>query len=257
MEPNVNTWNMASAIVPVTGAASGLGLSICKRLRSVGATPLLLDRDAQALQGALTAVFGPDLDSSAFGYCVDVRDRAAVDSCFEQIAQAHGRVTHAVANAGIVGPADALSLTDELWHSVIDVNLNGAMYFCRAAARQMAEAHSGSIVTVASIGGLFAKEGRVAYGASKAALVNMSRAFALDLGSLGIRVNVVAPGVIDTPIQDRNRAKFEEIRAGIPLRRVGSPEDVANVVLFLLSDLAAYVTGGTIVVDGGMTARYR
>jgi NAD(P)-dependent dehydrogenase (short-subunit alcohol dehydrogenase family) len=253
----MNTWNMASAVVPVTGAASGLGLAICKRLRAVGATPLLLDHDQAALSKALDDVYGADDARAERGYCIDVRDRAAIDDCFERIGRSHGRVTHAVANAGIVGPADALSLTDEVWHGVIDVNLHGAMYFCRAAARQMAQARSGAIVTVASVGGLLAKENRVAYGASKAALINMSRAFALDLGSHGIRVNVVAPGVIDTPIQNRNRASFDAIREGIPLKRIGAPEEVANVVLFLLSDMAAYMTGATIVVDGGITARYR
>jgi 3-oxoacyl-[acyl-carrier protein] reductase len=169
----------------------------------------------------------------------------------------HGSLAYAVAAAGIVGPSDVLNLTDELWHRVIDVNLNGAMYFCRAAARHIAEGKRGSIVTIASIGGLSAKENRIAYSSSKAALINMTRALALDLGSLGVRANAVAPGVIDTPIQNLNRETFEAIRESVPLKRIGSADEIANVVLFLLSDLASYVTGTTVVVDGGMTAKYR
>lgn len=253
----MSTWNMESAIVPVTGAASGIGLAVCERLRATGATPLLLDWDEQKLHVAAKQVYKDSDESSRFCYLVDVRDSRAVDECFVSIARTHGPATHAVAAAGIVQPADILSLTDESWQQVIDVNLNGAMYFCRAAARHMAEAKRGSIVNIASIGGLSARESRVSYVASKAAMINMTRAMAIDLGGFGVRVNAVAPGVIDTPIQNRNRGTFQNITERVALKRIGTPNEVANVTLFLLSELASYVTGSTIVVDGGMTASYR
>jgi NAD(P)-dependent dehydrogenase (short-subunit alcohol dehydrogenase family) len=253
----MSMWNMEAAIVPVTGAASGIGLAVCERLRAEGATPLLLDWDEQNLLVAAQKVYNDSEDCSRYSYLVDVRDSRAVDECFVTIARTHGAATHAVAAAGIVNPADILSLTDDSWQQVMDVNLNGAMYFCRAAARQLAEARRGSIVNIASIGGLAARGNRVSYVASKAAVINMSRALALDLGGFDVRVNAVAPGVIDTPIQNRNRSTFQSIAEDVPLKRIGTPEEVANVTLFLLSDMASYVTGSTVVVDGGMTASYR
>jgi NAD(P)-dependent dehydrogenase (short-subunit alcohol dehydrogenase family) len=253
----MNTWNMGSALVPVSGAASGIGLAICKRLRAEGAKPLMLDVNGARLEAAASEVFGNSEEALRCAYTVDVRDSGAIDACFAGILRTHGAVTHAVAGAGIVGPGHVLSITDEQWHQVVDVNLHGTMYFCRAAARQLAEAKRGSIVTIASIAGFQAKENRAAYTASKAAVVNLTRALALDLGGVGVRVNGIAPGVIDTPIQDNNRATLETVAQSIPLRRIGNADEIANGVLFLLSDLSSYVTGHTLVIDGGMTAKYR
>ena len=252
------TCNLQSAVVPVTGAASGIGLAVCMRLRAEGATPLLLDLDQEKLEAAVQAVYRDVEDAARYAYTVDVSDSASIDDCFERMERTHGTITHAVSSAGILGPADALTVTDEMWHRVIDVNLHGMMYFCRAAARQLAAAsRGGSIVTISSLGGIAARENRVSYVASKAAVINLTRAFALDLGSHGIRVNSVAPGLIDTPIQSNNRESFTSLAQTVPLKTIGTPDDVAKVVLFLLSDLAGYVTGETIVVDGGLLARYR
>lgn len=137
------------------------------------------------------------------------------------------------------------------------VNLDGVMYFCRAAARQLVEAKRGAMVTTASIAGLMVKKDRIAYTSSKAAIVNMTRSMAADLGAYGIRVNAVAPGVIETPIQKLNPASaLQATRERVPLERLGSPDEIAKVVLFLLSDMASYITGQTIVADGGLTLRY-
>jgi len=252
----MNCWNFQNAIVPVTGAASGIGLAICKRLRQEGASPLLLDVNAEQLENALRQVYAGE-DASRYGYVVDVRDSRAVDDCFERARREHGLVTHAVANAGVVGRGHALELPDELWHRVLDVNLNGAFYTCRAAARQLVERRGGAIVTMASIAGLLAKQHRVAYTSSKAAVINMTRTLALDLGGYGIRINGVAPGITDTPQQGENPRDAVEALAGrSALQRLAAPEEIANVVLFLLSDLASYVTGHTVVADGGLSVRY-
>jgi 3-oxoacyl-[acyl-carrier protein] reductase len=252
---NVDLLNLNSAIVPVTGGASGIGLAICKGLLKHGATPLLLDVNAGQLEKALHEVYG-DGDVSRFGYVLDVSDSKAVDACLEKIRVDHGLVTHAVANAGIVNPQPLLEATDELWRSVIDVNLNGVFYFCRAAARQITKNGRGSIVSTASIGGMYAREGRGAYGASKAGIIQLTRTMALELGSSGVRVNGIAPGLVDTPIQKKNSATVNTTAQRSALKRMGAPEEIANVVLFLLSDMASFVTGHTVVVDGGLSIRY-
>jgi 3-oxoacyl-[acyl-carrier protein] reductase len=249
--------NMESAVVPVSGAASGIGLAVCMRLRASGATPLLLDFNEQALESAVRKVFPDAGTASHHGYVIDVRDSKAVDACFADIKRHHGPVTHAVANAGIVIPAHILEITDDQWHQVMNVNLHGVMYFCRAAARHLAEAKRGSIVTMASLAGLKSKKSRVSYASSKAAVINMTRSLALDLGRLGIRVNAVAPGFINTQMQQmKPAAELQATIDKVPLGRIGDPDEIAKVVLFLLSDLASYVTGETIVTDGGVMAQY-
>jgi 3-oxoacyl-[acyl-carrier protein] reductase len=248
----MGSFNLQSAIVPVTGAASGIGLAICKRLRAEGATPLLIDFDKPRLQAAAKDVFDGSDAASHYSYVVDVRDSLAVDACVVEMIRSHGRVTHAVANAGTGGTANILNVTDEQWHRVVDVNVHGVMYFCRAVARQLAERKSGSIVTIASIAGLSATKDRVSYAASKAAVINLTRALAVDLGGLGVRANAVAPGVIDTPMQDRNRATLHATSEGVPLKRIGTADEVANAAVFLLSDLASYITSATLVVTAAL-----
>lgn len=247
---------LESAIVPVTGGASGIGLAICKRLRAEGAVPLLLDVNADQLGRAVREVYPGATDADRFGYAVDVRDSAAVDACFERIRADHGPVTHAVANAGIVRAGTVLEADDAGWQAVLDVNLNGVFHVSRAAGRQMTAAGRGAIVTMGSIAGLFAREGRAAYSASKAAVIQLTRTMALEFGPSGIRVNSVAPGVIETPMQAANTALATERAARTALKRLGKAEEIADVTVFLLSDRAGYVTGQVIVADGGLSIRY-
>jgi NAD(P)-dependent dehydrogenase (short-subunit alcohol dehydrogenase family) len=256
-----NPLQLDSAVIPVTGAASGIGLAIAKRLHAAGALPLLLDIDERRLEAARHEVFGdasPVAGAAPCTYVLDVRDSAAVDACFDTLRAHHGPVTHAVANAGVGGATNALQMTDAQWHAVMDVNLHGTMYFCRAAARQLVERGQGAIVTIGSIAGLMVKPDRVAYTSSKAAVIQMTRALALDLGPLGVRVNGVAPGVIDTPMLRLNPESYRQtMRDRAALQRLGTPDDIANVTLFLLSELASFVTGQTVVADGGLTLRYQ
>lgn len=250
-------WNFQTALVPVTGAGSGIGLAICRRLRDEGATPLLLDIDAQKLASALDQVYGDRDDRDRYGYVVDVGNSSAVEECFSRIRAEHGVITHAVANAGINISAHVLDITDEQWQRVLNVNLNGVMYVCRAAARQMAEQRVGAIVNIASIAGLMVKPKRVAYTSSKAAVVHLTRALALDMGEYGVRVNAIAPGVVLTPMQQmNNQDAVKAIMQRSALQRFGEMDEVANATLFLLSDLASYVTGHTLTVDGGLTLNY-
>jgi len=245
------------AVVPVSGAAAGIGLAICERLKSAGAVPILLDNNRDNLEKASRQIYPELTDHTKHAHVIDVRDRVGIDACFDRIGHDHRRLDHAVANAGILLDAGVLEITDEQWHSVIDVNLTGTMYFCRAAARHLVEAGTGSIVTMASVAGFGSRERKLPYSSSKAAIINMTRALALDLGRLGVRVNGIAPGPIDTAMQAH---KSDAMRQGsierTALGRSGSPDEIAKVALFLMSDLASYVTGQTIVVDGGMTTRY-
>ena len=256
----MNFSNFEKAVVPVTGAASGIGLAICRLLRAQGARPILIDVNTELLRSSVEDLY-PGEEWSRFGYPLDVRASSSVDAAFDAVRRDHGPITHAVANAGIVWRGNIMDMPEDVWKTLLDINLNGVLHTCRAAARHMTADGGGAIVTMSSIGGILAKEQRAAYGASKAAIVQLTRALALDLASKGIRVNCVAPGLVKTPIQQATEAAagadaIQALADRSALKRLGEPEEIAQVVLFLLSDLASYMTGETVVVDGGLGIHY-
>jgi 3-oxoacyl-[acyl-carrier protein] reductase len=241
----------------VTGAARGLGLDIASRLLHDGMTVSLADID-EALSDAVAG-----LGSHAFAVTCDVRDPERVDSLVQTTVSRLGRLDLFVANAGVGGGGPITEMSDEAYRQIVGVNLDGAFFSCRAAARAMIPARAGSIVTVGSIFGRDTPAGAGVYGATKAGIIALTHALARELGPSGIRVNCVSPGNMATEmhwaaLRRRSAAAgipfervVEEVRAGIPLGRHGTGADVAAAVSFLASDDAAYITGQTINVDGG------
>ena len=225
-------------VAVVTGAAGGLGAAVADRL---------------AAQGA--AVERIDLEGD--GRRLDVRDHAAVATAFREVADEHGRIDVLVNCAGIREIVSVLELSAEEWKRVIDVNLGGTFHCSQAAARVMAKAGGGSIVNVASTSALAADPSRTAYCASKAGILGLTRAMALDLGPRGVRVNAVCPGLVRTPLTEAYFADqtFVDGLADVaPLGRAADPADVADVVVFLAGDGARHVTGVALPVDGGFLA---
>lgn len=244
---------MSGAVV-VTGGGSGLGAAIASAAAGAGWTVGVLDRDAEAA-GRVAATVG----ERAVALAADTTDEAAVESALDQFATTTGRPAPdaLVANAGIVrfGPLLDTPLAD--WRAVVDVNLTGTFVTARAVARRLVAAdRPGSIVAVTSMNGVAPGPNAGAYGATKAGVARLTQQMALEWGAHGIRVNAVAPGLIDggmsAPIyaEPETRRRREE---RVPLGRLGTPADVAAVVLFLLSDAAGYVTGTELLVDGGVT----
>jgi NAD(P)-dependent dehydrogenase (short-subunit alcohol dehydrogenase family) len=241
-------------VVIVTGAARGIGRAIAERFHQDGAIVVGLDIEPVAASD----------DSRLTGVVCDVSDSAAVDQAVSEVVQQYGRLDVMVCNAGIGGGAPVAELSDELFRRIVDVNLFGVFACCRAAARAMIPRQSGVIVTIGSVFGQDPPAGSAAYGATKAGVAALTKSLARELGPLGIRVNCVSPGHIETEMYAtalKRRAaaigiSLEEAtnreRDPIPLGQFGTPADVAKVVAFLASDDGAYVTGQRINVDGGL-----
>lgn len=245
-------WHFEGRTVVVTGAARGLGAAIVHAFVVAGARVAALDRDADALAAARTPGAAP-----ALSLAVDVTDHDAVDAALGRVAAELGGLDVLVANAGIGIRGPALEIAPGDFERVVDVNLNGLFFCNRLAARRM-EA-GGAIVNLASVmglsGGIFPN---AAYQASKGAVVNLTRALALEWASRGLRVNAVAPNYVDTPLTEAifsDPAKLAQVLAHTPMGRLPSPDDVAQAVLFLASDAAASITGHVLAVDGGYLAR--
>ncbi|HZM01053.1 MAG TPA: 3-oxoacyl-ACP reductase FabG, partial [Planctomycetota bacterium] len=194
------------------------------------------------------------LGAEAAGWAADVRDGARASAVVDEVLQKWGRLDLLVNNAGITRDNLLMRMSDEELESVIDVNLKGTMYWCRAVARPMTKARGGCIVNISSIVGLMGSAGQSNYAASKAGLFGLTRSLAKELGGRGVRVNAVAPGYIQTDMTaGLPEAVKQQSLARIPLGRLGEGTDIARAVRFLASEDAGYITGATLVVDGGMS----
>ena len=232
----------------VTGSTRGIGLAIAQALAGAGARVAVVGRDKARAEEAAAG-----LGTGAMGFACDVSDVAQVVALIEDVESSFGGIDILVNNAGLTRDNIMLRLKDEDWDAVINANLRGAFVAIRAATRGMMKRRSGRIINIASIVGLIGNKGQTNYAASKAGLIGLTKSVAREFASRGILANVVAPGFIDT---DMTAAMTPEARATlsgqIPLERLGAPADVAGAVLFLCSDLASYMTGQVLVVDGGM-----
>ncbi len=236
-------------IVVITGASRGIGRQIALAFGAEGATVACVATTEAAAQ-ATADLIGP----SARAYACDVSDSAAVEELFAKIQSDLGSPAVLVNNAGITKDGLMLRMKDEDWDRVVDVNLKGAFLCIRAVAKAMMKARYGRIVNVSSVVGQTGQAGQANYAASKAGLFGLTKSVAKELGGRGITCNAVAPGFIETDMTTALPPEFKEyVSKTAPAGRLGTPEDIAPAVLFLAAEEAAYITGQTLTVDGGLT----
>jgi len=243
--------DLQGQIAIVTGASQGLGRSVAVALGQNGAHVVCLARNAEKLAETVAEIEASGGTGEALP--CDVTDRAAAAAAIEGTAKKHGRLDILVNNAGITRDKLMRGMSDEEWDTVIATNLTSCFVCCRAAATLMRKKKYGRIINMASISGLIGNPGQANYSASKAGMIGMTRTMSKELVSRGVTVNAVAPGFIASEMTaELGEVVMEEVKKRIPAKRVGQPEDVAAAVLFLACKDASYISGQTIVVDGGM-----
>lgn len=239
----------------VTGGARGIGYAIAERFLREGAAVFLCDIHEQRLEDALRSL---SAIGEVDGRVADVSDRAAVDAAVASALQ-RGPVDVLVNNAGIGFSVPFLELTDEIWDRVMNVNVKGAVYFAQAVLPGMLGRKSGAIVNIASTNGMRGQPTMAHYNASKAALISLTQTLAVEFAPSGIRVNCVCPGSIATELNLKesgwSEAFLERLRQHIPARTFGKPEDIGWACAYLASDISRFMTGQTLVIDGGLLAQ--
>ncbi|MGA8220966.1 MAG: SDR family NAD(P)-dependent oxidoreductase [Candidatus Acidiferrales bacterium] len=243
----------------ITGGGTGIGRACAILFAREGARIALAGRRSAPLQAAVQEI--KSAGGEAFAIQADVADRASVESAVAAVTSHFGRLDIVVNNAGAVVVATVEETSDEDWHRLLEINLTGTFYVSRAALPALRKAGGGSIVNIGSILGLVSRKQRAAYSAAKAGVSGLTRAMALDHAHENIRVNCVCPSIIETELGLQSMAKapnpeaeYKNRVAGIPLARLGKPEDVAQMALYLASDESAWVTGASLPLDGGLTA---
>jgi len=243
--------NLDGQVTLVTGASRGIGRAIAESLGKAGATVIgtaTTDAGAQSISNYFT-----ESGIAGKGMTLNVTETDSIDALIKSVTGEYGAITILVNNAGITRDNLMLRMKEEEWNDIISTNLTSVYRLSKACLRGMIKARQGRIISISSVVGATGNAGQANYAAAKAGVVGFSKSLAQEIGARGITVNVVAPGFIDT---DMTRELSEELRSklleNIPLRKLGQSEDIANAVLFLASDMGAYISGETLHVNGGM-----
>ncbi len=243
---------LAGKIALITGGASGIGKAIALKLADLGCQVAVNDLPGNP-DIAMTVDEITGKGGAAFSAAASVTDSAALKAAINQIVEKYGRIDILVNNAGIVKQNLILRISEEDWDQVLDTNLKGAFLCTRLALRSMLGLGWGRIINLASVAGISGNMGRVDYAASKGGLIAFTRSLAAELGSRNITVNAIAPGIIDSPMtQALPQAMKDAVLSRTSVRRLGTPQEVANLAAFLASDRAGYITGQVIRIDGGI-----
>ncbi len=252
-----NRFDLTGRVAFVTGGATGIGLAGAEVFAEAGAHVHIIDRDKVTLAEAQKTLEARGvICTTGVG---DVTDSQAVDAAMNEVVARHGRLDICFANAGIGDPVKSKvhETTDENWLTIVDVNLNGVFYTCRAALRTMVTQGSGSIITMSSIFGHVAPAGMFdlpGYSATKAGVANLTREMAVSYGTSGVRINAICPGAIRTANRPSSEKGAAIMADAAPMKRLGTLEEIKGPLLFLASDASSYMTGSMLVVDGGATA---
>ncbi len=241
-------FDLTGKVALVTGASGSLGTAIAKALHASGAVVALHGTRVEALEALQS-----ELGERSHVFPCNLGDRDARSKLVPSVIESLGQIDILVNNAGITRDGLAMRMKDEDWDSVVDINLNAPFELARACLRGMMKSRQGRIIGITSVAGVVGNAGQTNYAATKAGLIGMSKALAQEVASRGITVNCVAPGLIDSAMNDKlNEKQRETILANVPVGRLGTAQEIAAAVLFLASEEAAYITGETIQINGGM-----